>query len=206
MSVRRGIWIVCALLAAGCGPKAQLRDDPFNPRSAQRRPPAPRDSSRDVSTSPATDRGSRRDDPPPAYADRDDDEDADRRDERDRDDPFLAAGDREKQDREDDGGRRPAVGQFASRNPEPTPATPTSGTPANAEAEYASVRRRLENAGVKNFRSEIDEATGESFFRCEVPHRNDPNVIRVFEARHKDELKAMTAVTESVEQWQRSSR
>lgn len=194
------------MLAAGCGPKAQLRDDPFSPRSAQRRPPAQRDSSRDVSTSPATERGSRQNDPAPAYADRDDEEEYDRRDDGKRDDPFLAAEGREKDDRDDDGGRRPAVGQFASRNPEPTPATPTSAAPASAEAEYAAVRRRLENAGVKNFRSEIVEATGESFFHCEVPHRNDPAVLRVFEATHKDELKAMTAVTESVEQWQRSNR
>jgi hypothetical protein len=66
---------------------------------------------------------------------------------------------------------------------------------------YEKVRRQLDQSGAKNWRFEKDESTGESVFRVEVPHRNNPTLFRVFEAKSKDELKAMFAVAEQVQRW-----
>ncbi|MBY0586519.1 hypothetical protein K2X85_05040 [bacterium] len=66
---------------------------------------------------------------------------------------------------------------------------------------YERVRKQLEVSGAKNWKFEKDEATGESIFRVELPHRNNPTLFRVFEAKSPDELKAMLAVSEQVQSW-----
>ncbi len=66
---------------------------------------------------------------------------------------------------------------------------------------YEKVRRQLDAAGAKNWKFEKDPTSGESIFRVEMPHRNNPNLFRVFEAKSKDELKAMFAVAEQVQRW-----
>jgi hypothetical protein len=66
---------------------------------------------------------------------------------------------------------------------------------------YERVRKQLEVSGAKNWKFDKDEATGESIFRVELPHRNNPTLFRVFEAKSPDELKAMLAVAEQVDRW-----
>jgi ElaB/YqjD/DUF883 family membrane-anchored ribosome-binding protein len=66
---------------------------------------------------------------------------------------------------------------------------------------YEKVRRQLDAVGAKNWKFEKDPASGESIFRVEMPHQNNPNLFRVFEAKSKDELKAMYAVAEQVQRW-----
>ncbi|QDU64938.1 hypothetical protein Pan216_58320 [Planctomycetes bacterium Pan216] len=166
----------CGMGVIGCGPKAKLREDPFhaslgNPAASLGGGLSDRDTAREVSTSPTTS------------------------------DPFL--------------GSRSTASEPASSNaatkgdPPPRDAGVSfAGGEASAEKEtspkagdYERARDRLEQAGARNIRLEMDEETGETFFRCEVPHPDDPSLLRVFEARHDDDVKSMHAVAEAIETW-----
>ncbi|MFO0946931.1 MAG: hypothetical protein U1D30_13460 [Planctomycetota bacterium] len=172
------------LFPVGCSPKAKLRDDPFLPGSRSPRTNVPTA-------------------PPPS-------------------DPFQSANLRaQERDSAMDVSTSPTTDPFYARDKvERRPAVPASGGTAdrasagvgNASAiadsggngatdEYRQVRQRLDKTGAKNIRSEKDEQSGEYHFHCEIPHPKDPAVSRVFEASHAEELKAMTAVTESAERW-----
>lgn len=80
---------------------------------------------------------------------------------------------------------------------------PTDPAPSGESrfAQYESIRKRLDQAGAANFRSEKNEATGETTFSCELPYPDNPSMFRVFESTSLDEQKAMLAVTDLVEQW-----
>lgn len=204
MRTRRlsAIWLPLVVGLVGCGPKAQLRDDPFLPPAAGSRQSVPatprerdtfqtandaarqRDLALGISTSPATD-------------------------------PFLdsqpfqpgggpavaASGSSDRRYPEDSypDERSPSPWAEPASRQESLPAT--AATPANEPTnEYQTVRQRLDRIGAKNIRSE-KEASGEYLFHCELEHPKQPGVLRVFEARHADEEKAMLAVTESAERW-----
>lgn len=66
---------------------------------------------------------------------------------------------------------------------------------------YEGVRQRLDRAAAHNFQFHRDPATNETTFSCELAYPDNPALIRVFEAKSPDELKAMLAVTEQVEKW-----
>lgn len=190
--IQRWAWPMglLALFLVGCSPKAKLRDDPFLPASRGSRPIVP-----------AT--------PPPS-------------------DPFQAANLRaQERDSAFDVSTSPTTDPFYSRQRvESRPAIPTANASGPAEGrsrddpwaprtgdarssatdEYRLVRQRLDGTGAKNIRSERDDETGEYRFHCEIPHPKDPAVSRVFEASHPEELKAMTAVTESAERWAADQR
>lgn len=68
-------------------------------------------------------------------------------------------------------------------------------------ADYQSIRQRLDKAGARIDSLETDPASGQYVFRCMVPYAANPELVRVFAARDKDELKAMLAVTTEVEKW-----
>ena len=68
-------------------------------------------------------------------------------------------------------------------------------------ADYEKLRTRLDAAGATNWKFDRDDIAGETTFSCEVPYRKDPTTFRVFEAKSKDDLKAMLAVAEQVERW-----
>lgn len=188
---------------AGCGPKAQLREDPFLPSSRGSRasvPSAPpqrdvfqeasnaardRDFSRGVSTSPSTD---------PFV-------DPNQRDLTAAGDASAATNDHRRYPVND---ARPQAWDDSAQEstPKNLPATsqldPSSTSLA---ADYQTVRQRLDKIGARNIRSEKDEATGDYLFHCEIARPDDPHLLRVFEASDPDELKAMLAVTESAERF-----
>lgn len=71
---------------------------------------------------------------------------------------------------------------------------------------YERIRERLEEAGARNWKFEKDANSGQTTFSCELPYRDSPNTVRVFEAQSANELKAMLAVTEQVERWVSTDR
>lgn len=189
---------IIAGTVSGCANRPRLARDPFLP--FRNRPAAAtaaddqtpqRDLSRDVSTSPATDPfyGSTATSP-----------------------TLLPKADTTPQD-------DPKPQAVAQNDPPPpvnsteTPAVPATGNSNPAMqfasdskqlvADYSVVRQRLDAAGVRNWRSERDEKTGEFNFYCEVPIPDNPELAQAFEAKDKEELRAMLAVTEAVEKWLR---
>lgn len=201
-----GLGILC-----GCGPKAQLRDDPFLPPAPGSRPTVPvapratdpfqsasdsarqRDFARGVSTSPVTDPLV---DPNERYQPGGAPE-------------LTPPVDGAPQNRADAGADRryPADPDLSSPWDEPASA-PTAVSAVDAQPKentpgdtYQSVRQRLDKVGAKNIRSEKESNTGDYVFHCELEHPREPGVLRVFEARHASEEKAMLAVTESAERW-----
>lgn len=66
---------------------------------------------------------------------------------------------------------------------------------------YEALRQRLDAVGARNWKFDKDPSTGVSTFTCEIPNPEKPSLLRVFEARSSDELKAMLAVVEQVERW-----
>lgn len=68
-------------------------------------------------------------------------------------------------------------------------------------ADYEKLRARLDAAGATNWKFDKDDVAGETTFSCEAAYPNNPTTYRVFEAKSKDELKAMLAVAEQVERW-----
>lgn len=112
---------------------------------------------------------------------------------RDREDtPFIPTGQKSPGDAADPflGGKAPGP-----------PVSPSDTSEAASRFEqYESIRKRLDQAGATNFRSEKNEA-GETIFSCELPYPDNPAMFRVFESTSPDEQKAMLAVTELVEKW-----
>jgi len=68
-------------------------------------------------------------------------------------------------------------------------------------ADYEKLRARLDAAGATNWKFDRDDVAGETTFSCEAPYPDNQTTFRVFEAKSKDELKAMLAVAEQVERW-----
>lgn len=176
-------WCVIVLAAActlGCGPKAQLRDDPFRPASGRGRSSFARGDSAQRGRGEAADRSSEVFPPPrskPAT-----------------EDPFLSANTAQPP---------PAAAPAIRTDPSPA-AAPAVGAKVTqpAAATEPDIRRRLERLGAKNQLLETDAQTGEILFRCAVDNPADPNVLRVFEARDKDVFRAMSEVASAIEAWQ----
>lgn len=203
-------WILGAILglaAIGCGPRAQLRNDPFASGPRGRAPrSAERDRARDVPTTPAWDDRPGAIPGAPAAGD-----------------PLI--GERAMPPDAPFGGPapapQPAVAGAGVPPTDPTrpdaptplaPRTPTAEavsrgarTPAE-EADFQAVRARLDRAGAKNKTVDVDPTTREVIFRCYIEHPRDPNVVRVFEARDPDELRAMQEVAAAIEDWVRGER
>ena len=200
--------LVC--LMGGCGNRPQLRDDPFGgssrgPRLSnpfRRSTAAERDTTEPVSTSPSTD---------PFYGD-----------------PVAKLGENVKpldtppppaEPVSSDPLHGDAANPFGDApSPRVPHADPSSGPDslrfAGAEASedatdsgetprsnYQQIRDQLDQFGARNLRLETDHTTGETFFSAEVPNPKDPAHLRVFEARHADDLAAMRAVAEAIEKW-----
>lgn len=191
-----GVWtyLILAVLA-GCADRPRLRRDPFAvPPSPNATSSGPRDTVRDVSTSPATD------------------------------DPFL----RGTASNSNNVGRTNAIaspsGSDVAAQPdrfpkedkpvEPVPATResdpalqfTGQARSQPQADYPSIRRRLDAVNAQNWRTERDEKTGKFTFYCEVPLPGQQNMARAFEASDENELRAMLAVTEAIEEWVRNGQ
>lgn len=209
------------LLTVGCGPKSQLRDDPFSsgartnasnqsrwhwpwtrePSAAKKKDRRDdskdlsrdeRDTAREVATSPLTpgerssggDRGPRGDvDPfkdsnptPPTEA------------------AFASSNDRE------------GSGSGKSSRSDDSSNNANRSIPSPRALDYQNLRSRLDRAGARNKLLETDPATGEYLFRCEIPHPSDPHLVRVFEAKDPDELKAMASVVDAIDDWSKSPK
>ena len=203
------LFVITALALCGCGPRARLRDDPF-------RPPVPGSASASAATNvpPALDRGTAQN------------EASSRGSSEDNSPPLNNSLDLLGTPVAHEAVDSPAVAGGASEIPATSLNTPTKRAPsdtsrenpstfaaatqvqpldvdsANAEV-YRGIRQRLNRVGAQNFRIDTDPTTGDSYFYCEVPDPNDPNVLRAFENIEPtgDAAKAMLAVTEKIEEW-----
>lgn len=205
------------LLAAlgGCAQKGRMARDPFRPQPGSRAqspqgPDSPgpwqdqnRDIARDRSTSPVTDplSGSGRapyaGSGPAPY--RDDRSSADRGSDLRESDAKSQPAKKTQPAGPPDG----AAPQDANKGVGGTVGGAAAGAkPSDAiVADYQSIRQRLDKAGARIDSLETDPASGQYVFRCMVPYAANPELVRVFAARDKDELKAMLAVTTEVEKW-----
>jgi len=199
LRLRWGVIPAAAFVFAGigCAPKSRIASDPFrrsnppasipdDPRydgastferaneSARRR-----DVSSDVATAPVGR-------PRLASVQTDVPYSSTGRNSSDPNDPFLNAG----------------SGPPAVRMDRTDPNVFSSGEQGQSRFEvYENVRQRLDRAGAHNFQFQRDPATNDTIFSCELPYPDTPSLIRVFEAKSPDELKAMLAVAEQVEKW-----
>lgn len=166
-----------------------------------------RDTTRDVSTSPATDPlyggdslAEKENDPLTPSADKSEPVKDVAKDEKS--DPFFDNGPKPPK-----GDENPSQRAYSFANDEQASASVAASNEKKDTAvqpvalDYRSIRSRLDKVGARNIRLETDSATGETFFRCEIPNPKDPAVLRVFEASHPEDLAAMQAVVEAVEKW-----
>lgn len=106
--------------------------------------------------------------------------------------------------------RKPASDPLFQNDPDAA-IRPSSGTAASDPlgssvgqtpfADYEKLRARLDAAGATNWKFDRDDVAGETTFSCEAPYPDNSTTFRVFEAKSRDELKAMLAVAEQVERW-----
>lgn len=188
--------VICLMvvLAVGCAPKTQLRNDPFNDPNRSRsiwpwsRDRAGADKNNNARSGRESDR--ERDDdaamlPPPQRSPRDD---------RDAASAPAPAGPLAFPEDQKELAKTPA-------SPGAAPVSSTAPASTNRLAASDSVRQRLDRVGAKNKVLETDEATGEAYFRCLIENPKDPHILRVFEAKDKDENVAMEEVATAIEEW-----
>jgi hypothetical protein len=104
---------------------------------------------------------------------------------------------------------RGATGPITLQGPQPAgkeepvklepKATPVTLTGTGSAPGYEQLKAQLLQRGATMLRLDTSAETGESIFNCWVPDAKNPNLLQRYEARARDDLSAMRAVLEQLD-------